>query len=237
MYGENTFIVLSTKEQEACFRIRLHSVPIVSEDFSAVDHFSEHSLYMRLEGPRRKNPDVEECDCEYCKAPPPEKRRLLLSDDLPALIHICLVINHMDPNPTFVSAVPRGPCDTEQWANAWLPFEQNLVDAPRDGTFRYRRICDKRKPSTTLIRFQNNTYGSTTPSFVEETLTQLRKVAGDRKVDIIAPSHPSLAAECKERMTPKIVWGYAIAWDLVEVARELKAEADEVSQTNTGVDD
>ena len=114
-----------------------------------------------------------------------------------------------------------------------LHFEQNLIDAPRNGTFSYRRLCEKRKPATTLIRFQNNTYGSTTSSFVENTLTQLRKVAGDRKVEIIAPSHPWLATECKETMTPKVAWGYAIAWDLVEVARELKVAADEVSHKVT----
>ena len=37
-------------------------------------------------------------------------------------------------------------------------------------------------------------------------------------------------------MTPKAVWGYAIAWDLIEIARELKAAADEVSHENAGVD-
>ena len=68
-----------------------------------------------------------------------------------------------------------------------LLFPQKLIDTPRDGKFSYRRLCEKRKPSTTLIRFQNNTYGS------------------------------------------KVVWGYAIAWDLVEVARELKVAAYEVS--------
>ena len=116
-----------------------------------------------------------------------------------------------------------------------LRFKQNLVDTPRGGSFSYQRFCEKRKSSTTLIRFQNNTYGSTTTDFVEKTLTQLRKVAGDRQVEIIAPSHPWLAAECKETMTPKVVWGYAIAWDLIEVARELKAAADEVSHENAGV--
>lgn len=116
-----------------------------------------------------------------------------------------------------------------------LRFEQNLIDAPRDGTFSYRRLCEKRKPATTLVRFQNNTYGSTTSSFVENTLTQLRKVAGDRQVEIIAQSHPWLAMECKETMTPKVAWGYAIAWDLVEVARELKVAADEVSRKFTWV--
>jgi len=108
-------------------------------------------------------------------------------------------------------------------------LEQDLIDAPRNGTFSYRRLCEKRKSATTLIRFQNDTYGSTTPSFVENTLTQLRKVAGNREVEIIAPSHPWLAAECKETMKPKVVWGYAIAWDLIEVAHELKAAADVVS--------
>ena len=117
----------------------------------------------------------------------------------------------------------------------WLPFEQNLMDAPRNSTFSSQRLCEKRKPATTLIRFQNNTYGSTTPGFVENTLTQLRKVAGNRQVEIIAPSHPWLATECKETMMPKVVWGYAIAWDLVEVARELKVVADEVSHKSAGV--
>jgi hypothetical protein len=107
-------------------------------------------------------------------------------------------------------------------------LDQNLIDVPRNGTFSYRRLCEQRKSATTLIRFQNNTYGSTTPSFVENTLIQLRKVARNREVEIIASSHPWLAAECKETMTPKVVWGYAIAWDLVELARELKAAADAV---------
>lgn len=124
---------------------------------------------------------------------------------------------------------------TDTLLTSELRFKQNLVDAPRGGPFSYQRLREKRKPSTTLIRFQNNTYGSTTASFVEKTLTQLRKVAGDRQVDIVAPSHPWLAAECKETMTPKVVWGYAIAWDLVEVARELKAAADEVSYENACV--
>lgn len=115
-------------------------------------------------------------------------------------------------------------------------FGQNLVDAPRGGAFNYQRLCKNRKSSSTLIRFQNNTYGSTTSSFVEKTLTQLRKVAGDRKVDIVAPSHPWLAAECKETMTPKVVWAYAMGLDLVEVARELKVVADEVRHNYVDVD-
>lgn len=105
-------------------------------------------------------------------------------------------------------------------------LEQNLIDSPRNDTFSYRRLTETRKPSTTSIRFQNNTYGSPTPDFVEGTLTQLRKVAGDRQVEIVAPSHPWLSAECKEAMMPKVVWSYAIGWDLVEVARELKMAAD-----------
>lgn len=55
-------------------------------------------------------------------------------------------------------------------------------------------------------------------------------------MDIVAPSHPWLAAECKETMTPKVVWAYAIGWDLVEVARELKVVADEVRHKNVDVD-
>ena len=50
------------------------------------------------------------------------------------------------------------------------------------------------------------------------------------------PLHPWLATECKEAMMPKVVWGYAIAWDLVEVARELRVVADEISHNNAGVD-
>lgn len=128
-----------------------------------------------------------------------------------------------------------GPNDTKHLADTLASLKQNLVDTPRGGTFSYRRLCEKRKSASTLIRFENNTYGSTTSSFVEDTLTQFRKVAGDRQVDIIAPSHPWLAIECKETMMPKVVWGYAMAWDLVEVARELKTAADEVSHKNAGV--
>lgn len=107
-----------------------------------------------------------------------------------------------------------------------------MIDAPRNDDFSFRRLCEKRKPSSTLIKFQNNSYASMTTTFVENTLTQLRKVAGDRQVEIIAPSHPWLAAECKEAMMPKVAWGYAVGWDLVEVARELKAAADAVGHRN-----
>lgn len=203
------FIVLSTKEHAIRLRLRLHAVPIVSEDFAAVERFSEHSLHMRFEGPLRGSPAGEHmnCKCAACRAPAPEKRMLLLSDDLPAFICICRVLNHVDPDPTFP-----------------------IVDSPRDGTFSYRRLCEARQPSSVVIKFRNNTYGLTTPNFVEQTLAQLRKVAGDRHVEIIAPSHPWLAAECKEAMMPKVVWGYAVGWDLIEVARELKVAANEASQ-------
>lgn len=135
---------------------------------------------------------------------------LLLSDDLPAFFRICRVINHTDPDPTFF-----------------------IVDQPRDGTFGFRRLSEKREDSSASIRFSNNTYGLPSTDFVARTLAQLCKVAGDRHVEIDAPSHPRLAAECKDAMMPKVVWGYAIAWDLVEVARELKAEADVVSGRQT----
>lgn len=208
--------------------MKVHAVPTVSENFDAVDRFSEHSLYMRFEGPLRGSPagDHITCKCDYCLAPASEKRLLLLSDDLSAFIRICRVLNHMDPDPTFL-----------------------IVDSPRNGDFSYRRLCEKRVPSSAMIKFRNNTYGLTTSGFVEGTLTQLRKVAGDRRVEIVAPSHPWLAAACKEDMMPKVVWGYALGWDLVEVARELEAEADEVScpqckyersrthMLNTGADD
>lgn len=138
------------------------------------------------------------------------------------------MVNHVDPDPTFVSKststrlVRKHLSDTSS--------VQIMIDVPRNGAFRHRRLCEKRKPSSTLIKFQNNTYASTTASFVENTLTQLRKVAGDRQVEVVAPSHPWLAAECREAMMPKVVWGYAVGWELVEVARELKAAADEVSR-------
>lgn len=207
LYGEKTFVVLSTKAHAVRLRFKLHAVPIVSEDFAAVDHFSEHSLYMRFEGPLRKSPAGDyACKCDHCLAPAPEKRLLLLSDDLPAFIRIWRVLNHVDPDPTFF-----------------------IVDVPRDEEFSNQRLCKKRVPASARIKFRNNTYGLTTSNFVEQTLTQLRKVAGDRHVEIVAPSHPWLAAECREDMMPKVVWGYAIGWDLVEVAHELKAEADEVS--------
>ena len=41
----------------------------------------------------------------------------MLSDDLPALLLICRVINHMDPDPTFVSAKPRATCGDSQLAD------------------------------------------------------------------------------------------------------------------------
>lgn len=178
---------------------------------------------MRLEGPQRTS---RTCDCKHCRESGSEQRKLLLSDDLPALIRICRLINHLDPDPTFVSE-RRPTLKNRHLANT--SSVQIIIDVPRNGGFSHRRLCEKRKFSTTLIKFQNNTYGSTTPSFVEDTLTKLRKVAGDRQVDIVAPSHPWLAAECKEAMMPKLVWGYAVGWDLVEVARELKIAADEAS--------
>jgi hypothetical protein len=183
---------------------------------------------MRLEGPQRTSPGGTECDCKHCRAPGSEKRKLLLSDDLPAFIRVCRLINHLDPDPTFVSIKTPTPPNDKHLADT--SFVQIIIDVPRNGSFSYRRLCEKRKPSTTSIKFQNNTYGSTTPGFIEDTLTKLRKVAGDRQVDIVAPSHPWLAAQCKEAMMPKVVWGYAVGWDLVEVARELKAAADEVSR-------
>jgi hypothetical protein len=76
-----------------------------------------------------------------------------------------------------------------------------------------------------LIKF----LGLTTSDSVEQTLSQFRNVAGDRFAEIIAPSHQLLAAEYKEGVMPKVVWGYAIGWDLVEVAPELKVETDKVS--------
>jgi len=110
LYGENIFIVLSFKEREFSFRLKYHAVPIISEHFSAVDRFSEHSLYMRFEGPHRADPEGRKCSCNNCRAPAPEERRLLLSDDLPAFIRICRVINHMDPDPTFVSTRMQAYC-------------------------------------------------------------------------------------------------------------------------------
>ena len=185
---------------------------------------------MRFEGPPRAGRGGTDCQCKDCRVPAPEKRRLLLSDDLPALIRICRMVNHVDPDPTFVRERTSTPLNGEQLVDPTLV--QITIDVPRDGGFSHRRLCEKRKPSSTFIKFQNNTYASMTPSFVENALTQLRKVAGDRQVEIVAPSHPWLAAECKEAMMPKVVWGYAVGWDLVEVARELKAAADEVSRRN-----
>lgn len=185
---------------------------------------------MRLEGPPRAGRGGSDCQCKECRAPAPEKRRLLLSDDLPALIRICRMVNHVDPDPTFVSQRTPAPLNDRHLPDT--SFTQIMIDASRNEEFSYRRLCEKRKPSSTFIRFQNNTYASMTTTFVDDTLTQLRRVAGNRQVDIIAPSHPWLAAECKEAMMPKVVWGYAVGWDLIEVARELKAAADKVSHCN-----
>ncbi|KAM0713199.1 hypothetical protein Q7P35_000651 [Cladosporium inversicolor] len=192
LYGANTFVVLSTKEHEICYRFKFHAIPVVSEDSSAVDRFSEHSLYMRMEAHTERVPRVRNVIASTAERRPPKNAGS------------CCPMTYLL---SFSSAV-----SSTTWTQI-RPF--------------YRRLCEKRKPATTLIRFQNNTYGSTTSSFVENALTKLRKVAGDREVEIIAPSHPWLATECKETMTPKVAWGYAIAWDLLEVARELKVAADE----------
>lgn len=162
---------------------------------------------MRFEGPIRDGEHMN-CMCSSCRALATERRMLLLSEDLPAFFRLCRTINHMDPDPTFF-----------------------VVDQPQDGTFGFRRLCEKRQPSFASIKFKNNTNGIASTGFVERTLTQLRKVTGDRCIEIDAPSHARLAAECKDAMMPKVVWGYAIAWDLIEVSRECKMEADEVSES------
>lgn len=210
LYRENTFIVLSTREPGLMRCFDDYAVPVVSQNMAAVNRFSAHSLFLRFEGPLRAHPrdEDEECDCRKCRASRKirEERTLLLSDDLPAFIRICRVRNHMDPDPTFA-----------------------IVDCPRNGAFSYQRLRENRQQSSASIRFTGK-FDSTTAEFVEQTLALFRKVVGDRHVEIVAPSHPILAADCQKAMMPKVVWGYAIGWDLVEVARELKAEADKVSE-------
>jgi hypothetical protein len=107
------------------YRLKLHAVPVVSDDFTAVDRFAQHSPYMRLEGPLRGSTggDHLNCRCDYCQAPASEKRYLLLSDDLPAFIRICQVLNYTDPDPTF-----------------------SIVNAPRNGEFTYRRLVQEAHP-------------------------------------------------------------------------------------------
>ena len=66
-------------------------------------------------------------------------------------------------------------------------------------------------------------------STTKQMLGHFRKVIGDRQVKIVAPKNAKLAADTEKAMMPKVVWGYAVGWDLVEVMREMKADADEVS--------
>jgi hypothetical protein len=88
------------------------------------------------------------------------------------------MINHVDPDPTFVSERTLAPLKDSHFSDTGST--QIMIDAPRNDDFSFRRLCEKRKSSSTLIKFQNNTYASMTTTFVENTLTQLRKVAGDR---------------------------------------------------------
>lgn len=55
------------------------------------------------------------------------------------------------------------------------------------------------------------------------------KAAGNRNVEPIGAGHDELAAKAQNAMMPKVIWGYSTGWELLELAFEIKTDADRVS--------
>jgi hypothetical protein len=78
--------------------------------------------------------------------------------------------------------------------------------------------------------FRGDSFGKPPGSLVEAVLEQVRKIVGSHNAKITGLVDRDLAAQTEHAMMPQIVWGYAIGWDLIELARDMKRTADEVSE-------
>jgi len=134
---------------------------------------------------------------------------LLLGRDLDSFLRFCRTVNHQVHGGEFA-----------------------IINAPRDQPFEFFRKNEK--PAATAITFRKTAHVTPSCAFVEGLAAKLRKVVGARQVHISGAIDATLALDTQRAMTPTVVFGYAMGWDLVELMTSWKQYADKVSHSTEG---
>lgn len=203
LFKENDFIIVSAKEQ--CFETNMEAfaVPVVTRNIAHLRNFTEHVLEFRFTNEHETGAS-RRCYCRDCLRPVKESKHLLLGRDLDAFVRFCRTVNHLQNGGNFA-----------------------IVDSPRDQPFRFYR--QNKKSATNVITFRETPHTAPSSAFVASVADKLRKFTGAREVEITGAINASLALDTQRAMMPKVVFGYAMGWDLVELMTSWKQYADEVS--------
>lgn len=203
LFKENDFIIVSAKEQYFETNMEAFAVPIVTKNKAHLTSFTEHVLEFRFTNEHETGAS-RRCYCKECLRPAKETKHLLLARDLDVFVRFCRTMNHLYDSGNFA-----------------------IVDSPRDQPFRSFRQGGK--SATTAITVRKTEHTVPSPAFVANVAEKLQKVIGARKVKISGAIDASLALDTQRAMMPKVVFGYAMGWDLVELMTSWKQYADEVS--------
>lgn len=205
LYQENTFIVVSY--EEACFEqniTKAYAVPLVSTITWAIGRMADHPLTIHFERKPVSPTDTQFCKC--CRVPQALKRCLIIEADLDKFVRFCRISNHLTLGNDFL-----------------------LIDSSRDEKVHYFQPEKDHLPATTSFHFHATLVGLPSLDKQRSLLEPFHKVVGSRKV-VITGADAALAEDVRTSMMPKVVWGYSMCWDLVELMRDFKQEGDKAAE-------
>ncbi|KAI9667791.1 MAG: hypothetical protein M1821_000610 [Bathelium mastoideum] len=200
LYKSNSFVLV--KHLDNCFECNLvhFGVPLVST--RNLDHFHEHRLAANFTNPKRHGHADGENICEDCMRDPEFKVCLLLAQDLHFLCRMVKALSFAHGgNYTFIKSAR----DQRLKSTTTLAKDpEYLIDLEvRPGSFEF-------------------------PSLEEQkaALEPFRAIHGSaNRLNIAGDVDAELARGLKHEMAQSVLWVYAMGWDFMAMACQLKCEA------------
>ncbi|KAF1984786.1 hypothetical protein K402DRAFT_395481 [Aulographum hederae CBS 113979] len=196
LYKNNCFVVVSYRWVNLPKDLATFCVPVVTETKAA--KMKEHSLRIHFEWPASK------MSCSCC---PPENNALgsflMVAEDHENLLRMLRIFNIR------------------------IRGEHLFVTSARDEQVDFYPQADAKK-TVLKIQFRDTPYFKTTNAFYRRTLEPFKQVRGvGQKVTITGGTvDPDYVKEVCTAMYPKVVWASALGWDLLELAKSWKKDAD-----------
>ncbi|KAI9675234.1 MAG: hypothetical protein M1822_008971 [Bathelium mastoideum] len=200
LYKANVFVLV--RHFDNCFERNTmgSGVPFVST--KNLDHFREHRLAANFTSSKPHKHTASEGVCEECMRDPELKTCLLLAQDL---YFLCRMFK----------ALSFSRCG-----------KYTFIKSARDQRLTFATVLPNCSEYLIDLEVRASSFGP--PSLEEQkaVLEPFRAIHGSTyKVSIQGNVDAGLADGIKKEMAQSVLWVYAMGWDFVEMARQLKCEA------------
>lgn len=211
LYHENTFIVVSHEVPMMQEQMKRFFVPVVSSHYIA--RVKEHLIRIHLVCENQTCFDHDAyLGCYRC-GDAPCGALLILAADLNRFCRFCRIQNHLN-------MAKRTP----------------VIRSRRGQQLSWTMIRKSTLRAKTMIQFRETTYGKASRAQQLAFLAPFRDLTSTWKISITGALDTSLVAEVtRSMMAPRLLWGYAVGWDLVHLMFSLKRDVDRARITATGL--